>query len=51
MARARIQYLSEDEKAFIHEKVLEILSEVGIAYNTPKAIDILEAAGAKVDRE
>jgi len=51
VARARIQYLAEDEKAFIHEKVLEVLSEVGIAYNTPKAIDILEAAGAKVDRE
>ncbi len=51
MARARIQYLSDTEKEFIHEKTLQVLSEVGIAYNTPQAIDLLEAAGARVDRE
>ena len=51
MAKARISYLSDDEKQFIHEKTLQVLAEVGIAYNTPKAIDLLEAAGAQVDRE
>lgn len=51
MAQARIHYLSDDEKRFIHQKVLEVLAEVGIAYNTPKAIDLLEGAGAQVDRE
>ena len=51
MAEARISYLSEDEKQFIHEKTLQVLAEVGIAYNTPKAIDLLAAAGAQVDRD
>ena len=51
MAKARITYLSETEKEFVHEKTLEVLEKVGVAYNTPKAIDLLEAAGARVDRE
>lgn len=51
MAQARLRYLNDDEKQFIHEKVLEVLADVGIAYNTPQAIDLLEAAGAQVDRE
>jgi len=51
VAKARISYLSDDEKQFVHEKTLQVLSEVGVAYNTPKAIDLLEAAGARVDRE
>lgn len=51
MARARIHYLSDSEKEFIHEKVLEVLADVGIAFNTPQAIDLLEDAGAEVDRE
>jgi trimethylamine---corrinoid protein Co-methyltransferase len=51
VARARIQYLSDSEKEFIHEKTLQVLAEVGVAYNTPRAIDLVEAAGAEVDRE
>ena len=51
MAKARITYLSETEKEFVHEKALEVLARVGVAYNTPQAIDLLEAAGARVDRE
>ena len=51
MAKARITYLSETEKEFVHEKTLEVLEKVGVAYNTPKAIELLEAAGARVDRE
>ena len=51
MARARITYLSATEKEFVHEKTLEVLGKVGIAYNTPRAIDLLEEAGARVDRE
>ena len=51
MARARISYLSETEKDFVHEKTLEVLTKVGVAYNTPRAIELLEAAGAPVDRE
>jgi trimethylamine--corrinoid protein Co-methyltransferase len=51
VAKARITYLSEAEKEFIHEKTLEVLEKVGVAYNTPQAIELLEAAGARVDRE
>ena len=51
MAKARIQYLSEREKDFVHEKTLEVLREVGVAYNSPLAIDLLDEAGAQVDRE
>ncbi len=51
MAKARITYLSAVEKEFVHEKTREVLEKVGVAYNTPKAIDLLEAAGARVDRE
>ncbi len=51
MARARITYLSDMEKEFVHEKTLEVLGKVGVAYNTPRAIDLLEEGGARVDRE
>jgi trimethylamine--corrinoid protein Co-methyltransferase len=51
VAKARISYLSDDEKQFIHEQTLRVLAEVGVAFNTPKAIDLLEAAGAQVDRD
>jgi Trimethylamine:corrinoid methyltransferase len=51
VAKARLSYLSDDEKQFIHEKTLQVLAEVGVAYNTPQAIDLLEAAGAQVDRQ
>jgi trimethylamine--corrinoid protein Co-methyltransferase len=51
VAKARLTYLSAAEQEFIHEKTLEVLEKVGIAYNTPQAIDLLEAAGARVDRE
>ena len=51
MAQARVQYLSEAEKAFIHEKTMQVLETVGVAYNTPLAIDLLAEAGAQVDRE
>jgi len=51
VAQARLTFLTDDEKQFIHEKTLEVLADVGIAFNTPKAIELLEAAGAQVDRE
>jgi trimethylamine---corrinoid protein Co-methyltransferase len=51
VARARIEYLSSRESDFIHEKTLELLAKVGVAYNSPKALDVLEAAGVRVDRE
>lgn len=51
MARVKLSYLSDDERQFVHEQTVRLLEEVGIAYNTPQAIDFLEAAGAPVDRE
>ena len=45
MAKARITYLSAAEKDFVHEKTLEVLANVGVAYNTPQAIDLLAAGG------
>jgi trimethylamine--corrinoid protein Co-methyltransferase len=51
VAKARITYLSDAEKDFVHEKTLEVLEKVGVAYNSPRAIDLLAAAGARVDRE
>jgi len=51
VARARIQYLSDAEKQFVHEQTMRVLTEIGVAYNTPKAIDLLAEAGAEVDRD
>jgi trimethylamine---corrinoid protein Co-methyltransferase len=51
VARARLQYLSETEKEYVHEQTVRVLEEVGVAYNTPQAIDLLAAAGAPVDRD
>ena len=50
MARPSLQYLSEAERRFIHEQTARVLAEVGIGYNSPAAIDLLEEAGADVDR-
>ena len=50
MARARMTYLSAAERQFVHEQTAYVLAEVGVGYNTPAAIDLLEEAGAAVDR-
>ena len=51
MVRPRIQYLSDSEREYVHEQTMRVLEEVGVAYNTPLAIDLLAQAGASVDRE
>jgi len=50
MAQARLRYLTDDDKGALHEQTLRVLAEAGIAFNLPEAIDLLEAAGARVDR-
>jgi trimethylamine--corrinoid protein Co-methyltransferase len=50
MARARMTYLSEAERQFVHEQTVHVLEKVGVGYNSPAAIDLLEEAGAEVDR-
>ena len=51
VARPVIQYLSVQEMEFVHEQVLRVLAEVGVAYNSSQAIELLAEAGAHVDRE
>jgi trimethylamine--corrinoid protein Co-methyltransferase len=51
MARARVSFLSDAEKGELHEQALGVLERTGIAFNTPLAIDLLEEAGAAVDRD
>jgi trimethylamine--corrinoid protein Co-methyltransferase len=42
-------FISDDQVKQIHEKSLYLLQKVGIDYKTPRAIEILEGAGCKVD--
>ena len=51
MARARLQYLTDADRHFIHEQTLRVLAEVGVAYNTPTLTDLLVEAGATVDAD
>ena len=50
MTRPRSRYLSDEERAFVHEQTVRVLEEVGVGYNTAAALDLLEEAGAVVDR-
>jgi trimethylamine--corrinoid protein Co-methyltransferase len=51
VARPRLEYLTDADKAFIHEQTMRILAEVGVAYNTPTLTSLLTEAGAVVDGE
>lgn len=51
MAEPRLRFLSGAERADIHERTLSVLEKVGVAFLLPEAIDLLEEAGAPVDRE
>ena len=46
MSRALDQLPQRRERDFVHEQVVRVLEEVGIGYNTPAAIELLEEAGA-----
>ncbi|MGD2165862.1 MAG: trimethylamine methyltransferase family protein, partial [Anaerolineae bacterium] len=43
--------LSRCDVERIHERSLDLLENVGVVYNTPQALDVLEDKGATVDRE
>ena len=51
MARLTARLLSETERETLNEQALSVLEEVGVAYNTPVAMDMLEGTGAILDRE
>ena len=48
MARARMTYLSEAERQFVHEQTVRVLEEVGVGYNSPAAIDLPEEGGGRI---
>jgi trimethylamine--corrinoid protein Co-methyltransferase len=43
--------LSESARAFIHEKTLWVLENVGISIPSTRALDVLAGGGAAIDRE
>ena len=51
MAKARANILSGEERDRLHEQTLAVLDDVGVAFNSVAAVDLLAAAGAPVDRE
>jgi trimethylamine--corrinoid protein Co-methyltransferase len=51
VTRPRLQVLSAAERTTLHEQTLAVLADVGVVFNTPEALDLLEEAGAAVDRE
>jgi len=51
MARLQASLLSAAERETLNEQALSVLEEVGVAYNTPAAMDVLEGTGAILDRE
>ena len=51
MTRPQIHLLFDEERAVLHEHTLTVLEEVGVAYNTPAAMDVLEGTGAILDRD
>jgi len=51
VSKPQLTLLSCEDKTFLHERVLEVLEEVGIAFNSPKALDVLAAAEVPVDRD
>jgi trimethylamine--corrinoid protein Co-methyltransferase len=51
MSRPPLHLLSDEERATLHEQTLTVLEEVGVAFNTPMAMEVLEGTEAILDRE
>jgi len=51
MTRPLIHLLSDEQRTLLHEQTLTVLEEVGVAYNTPEAMDVLEGTEAILDRD
>lgn len=49
--RRRLEILPADDVHRIHEATLEVLGDVGVAFHSKRALDVLEAHGCTVDRE
>jgi len=49
--RVKLELLSKDDVRQIHEATLDVIESVGVKFHSQKALDILAANGATVDRE
>ena len=49
MAVARLRFLSSEEEELIHEKSLEVLSEIGVLVRSESVLSLLNDSGASVD--
>ncbi len=49
--RLSLAILSDEEVRRIHTATLDLIESVGIKFPLPRALDILEAHGARIDRE
>ena len=49
--RVKLELLTPDDVRQIHEATLDVLENVGVKFHSHKALDILEASGATVDRD
>ena len=49
--RAKLELLSQHDVQQIHEATLDVIANVGVKFHSQKALDVLEANGASVDRE
>jgi len=49
--RIKLELLSKDDVRQIHEATLDVIESVGIKFHSQRALDILAANGATVDRE
>lgn len=50
MAKAHVSYLTAEEKEALDQQVMDVLENVGVAYNSPAVVDLVADAGAIVDR-
>ena len=50
-SRPKVTMLSDDDVRLVHEASLEILEKTGVLYENKTALDVLESAGQKVDRD
>ena len=49
--RVKLEVLSAEDVRRIHDATLDVIQSVGVKFHSRKALDILEANGAVVDRE
>lgn len=50
-ARLKMSILNSEDVSLIHRATVEIIESAGVRFPSPKALDIWESHGAKVDRE